>query len=202
MTPEQAKQDMLQHLDRMFPNTPPLAKTTPRLKARVKPLPPIRAACDTLMDGDRLAAHITQCAACQAAGARLQVSTDGATWTNYTGELENVEAYAHVRCIVTNQAPGKMTVEVSRGPVSITTPWLPLGPVAPVKCDRGHEDNGSSPMAVHFDGRTHVWCGPCEMAARAWLRAQSGEKRPGGAALIDRRLVRDFGIEDPALPNV
>jgi hypothetical protein len=62
-----------------------------------------------LMDGDRLAEHITRCGECQVQGARLQVSNDGANWTNYTGAVENVEAYAHVRCVAT-----------------VTTPWIDL----------------------------------------------------------------------------
>lgn len=66
-------------------------------KKRARALPPARTACGLLMDGDRLAAHISQCPGCRARSATLQVSNDGAVWVNYSGTLDGIDGYRHVR---------------------------------------------------------------------------------------------------------
>lgn len=77
---------------------PPIRPAPPK---RVRPLPPARAGCGTLMDGDRLAPHIAQCGSCQKLDTRLQVSVDGRNWANYTGDVEGAASYQHIRCIST-----------------------------------------------------------------------------------------------------
>lgn len=87
-----AKRDMMEHLG-LLPRPAP--------KKRVRALPPTRAACDTVMDADRLPMHVAQCLVCAERGAVLQVSNDGQAWVNYNGTIQRTEDYRHIRCVAT-----------------------------------------------------------------------------------------------------
>lgn len=169
--------------------------------------PRLRAACGLLMDGDRLAEHFSQCSGCQAAGARLQVSNDGVNWTNYTGPLDRIDRYLHVRtgwikpatsepgragwcnnCGCGNDGLGYAHLE------SCEHAAKPAQEAA--KADSAAKPLTSVSMAPTLEGAKM-------MAKHFWMASQSGKPYTGPERLPRDRppLAHSYGIEDPALPD-
>jgi len=205
ITAEERKLDMMRHLGLAPPAEP--IKRAP--KKRTRQLPPARAACDTLMDGDRLAAHVSQCLACHTAGAVLQVSNDGATWTNYTGTVEGVESYRHVRCIATTpkSEPGRTeTDHVCGNGCAVCDP-----PAAKAKPKCAACADASAPLLMRWENIGGVGIVQRLTCARCYLDGEhnvarstpsTGKPYAGPERFQSPPLAHSYGIEDPALPDV
>jgi len=191
LTPEERKLDMMRHL-----GIAPPAPSAPPPRARIK-LPPQRAACGVLMDGDRLPAHMAQCVDCAKAGGVLQVSLDGQSWVNYSGSVEGLKRFppGGSRCLIPRPRTddsGNMERIVKGAPVEV-----------PMCQKRGCARLGVRPAV---DG---LWLCDLDGAKYAlWRSEQSGasgilrdSKHPELLSHNPLPLAHSYGIEDPALPN-
>lgn len=218
MSPEEAKQDMLRHLDRMLPNTPPLAAARPALKARVKALPPQAAPCGLVMDGDRLPLHRAQCQACaQGVQAQSYAGIDKTYGPAYMPAFTDPGAQAGIselqraledayRRMATPRwyIPADAKIAPTSAPGIIEYKATPPAPVEVPKCQkRGCTRRG---QGGNVDG---LWL--CDLDSAAYALWRSSQTGTGGVlrdaarpALLDHRppqLAHSMGIEDPALPD-